>query len=83
MLVVLQRPPALPPDHKTTLEDWLRAQRALLDGEKRLADVAEACAKGNATPEELDQEHQNVKALRALNEAVFNKMMKDLDKPTP
>jgi hypothetical protein len=66
---------SLPPGNLPTIADWLRAQRALLEAEKRLADMAEQYANGQVTLEELDRMHETVLAQRALTEAVLARVM--------
>lgn len=66
---------SLPPGDLPTISDWLRAQRALLDAEKRLADMAEQYAHGQVTLQELDEMHESVLAQRALTDAVLARVM--------
>lgn len=59
--------------NSTTLQDWLRAHRALLEAERRFADLATGFAAGSVTQQQLDQAHEELLALRMLCEAVFQK----------
>jgi hypothetical protein len=57
----------------TTFNDWLRAHRALLDAEKRLAELAERYARGEVSKQKLDTAHELVVGQRELVEVVFQK----------
>lgn len=59
--------------NSTTLQDWLRAHRALMEAEERFAALATGFAAGSVTQQQLDEGHQEVLALRMLCEAVFQK----------
>jgi hypothetical protein len=59
----------------TTINDWLKAHKALLDAERALADLADRYAKGKVTKQELDEAHESLIALRALVEAVLQKAL--------
>ena len=59
--------------NSTTLQDWLKAHRALLDAEHALEQLATRYAAGDVTQQQLDQAQDDVRALRLLCDAVFAK----------
>ena len=59
--------------NSTTLQDWLKAHRALLDAEHALEQLASGYAAGTVTQQDLDLAQEHVRALRLLCDAVFAK----------
>ena len=66
--------------NSTTLQDWLRAHRALIEAEQRFAALATGFAAGTVTQQQLDETHDEILALRMLCEAVFQKAVATLGK---
>lgn len=55
------------------LQDWRRMHELLLEQERLFAAKAIEHALGQATAAELDALHQEVRAIRALADAIFEK----------
>lgn len=64
--------------NNTTLQDWLKAHRALLDAERRFGELATEYAQGRVTQRELDAARESLLALRALCDAVFQRAVANL-----
>jgi glycerol dehydrogenase-like iron-containing ADH family enzyme len=64
--------------NSTTLQDWLRAHRALMEAEQRFAALAMGFAAGTVSQQQLDHAHEELLALRMLCEAVFQKAVATL-----
>ncbi|MBE7366520.1 hypothetical protein [Ramlibacter pallidus] len=59
--------------NSTTLQDWLKAHRALLEAERTLEQLATGYAAGTVTQQALDAGQEHVRALRLLCDVVFAK----------
>jgi hypothetical protein len=64
--------------NNTTLQDWLKAHRALMDAEQNLCALATDFAEGRASQRDLDAARESVLALRALCDAVFQRAVANL-----
>jgi hypothetical protein len=64
--------------NNTTLQDWLKAHRALLDAERQFGELATDYAEGRASHQELDAARESLLALRALCDAVFQRAVANL-----
>lgn len=64
--------------NNTTLQDWLKAHRALLEAEQRFGDLATDYAQGRVSRQELEVARESLMALRALCDAVFQRAVANL-----
>jgi hypothetical protein len=64
-----------------TMQDWLKVHKALMEAELKLADLASRTSTGQVTEAELAGQHQQVLALRALAQSVFETALVSLGRP--
>ena len=69
------------PPARLSLFDYLKAQEALIEHEKRLADIAQQVAAGKLAVSELDQENLMVQAHRELVKVVLERVLADMRQP--
>ena len=64
--------------NNTTLQDWLKAHRALMEAEQNFGVLATDFAEGRATQRELEAARESLLALRALCDAVFQRAVANI-----
>jgi hypothetical protein len=60
-------------DDPSPVDDWLRIHRLLMDKETAFTDLALRAAAGEVSLEELDEQRQELMALRELCNAVYKR----------
>ena len=69
------------PPTRLSLFDYLKAQEALIEHERRLADIATQVAAGQLPVAALDQANSLVQAQRDLVKAVLEQVLVDMRRP--
>jgi hypothetical protein len=63
------------------MQDWLKVHKALMEAELKLAALAARVDSGGVTEAELEEQHRQVLALRALAQSVFETALASLGRP--